>query len=85
MHRNIAPLIFDEKKSPKPSINIENYQNAINPRRAAANPEPRPILHVSYPVPGNLGNVQESRSFILDGGGGRPVAGHPPVGIPNRR
>lgn len=31
MHGNTAPLIFDEKKSPTPSINIENYQNAINP------------------------------------------------------
>lgn len=85
MHRNDASLIFDENKNPKPSISIENYQNAINPQRAPANPEPKPILHVSNPVPRNLGNVQESQSFILDGRGARPIAGNPPVGIPNHR
>ncbi|RDX60198.1 hypothetical protein CR513_61683, partial [Mucuna pruriens] len=61
------------------------YQNACNSRRASPRSQPRPILHVPNPIPSNMGNVQESQSLILDGGGGGPLVGPPSLGLPHQR
>ena len=58
---------------PKTFISKTTKRYACDSRGATSSIEPRQVLHVPNPIPSDMGNVQESRSFLLDRGGGGPL------------